>query len=435
VARTVVIMVLAGGTVVLLWWPQVAVRWGLAWFGHATDRWWWQAVFGPRGLQTAGVIVASLLALWLLGWVWCEAGRPVRFGVRRFHGDQSGTAMLEFVLLLPWALMIFLILIQAGLLYSANFHVGYAAFCAARSAMVWAWPVPETAEQKAAIVRYPPEDAQDAELPVFDVSRLPELQSRPRSAAIFACLPIAGTAEVGEPFWRCVCGYVHEGAAPPMSCPNCGRAAGAFSQISAGEDGVGQAHEDAWRLFLGPSGPRWLSGSRLERKYRYASGWAYSKDAGPVLLTEVEVTVQSRPAPFEPDDPGWKYFYDPGCESWRAQEDKPASCGGGSGWQRCHGTRTIEGEYPWETQVVVDFAQPPLEELARDPRQMRVPLTVRVRHRFQLRVPYAARILRDGTLTYPKGQKRFSYVELSAAYTVLTEGQREHRWDDPSVPR
>ncbi len=413
--------------IVLLLWPRLVAGAVFACFEPSAGAWWWQVVFGRTGLQVAGVIVGSLLALWLAAGLARLMAPVTRPRLPRIHADQSGTAMLEFVLLLPWALFIFLILIQAGLMYNANFHVGYGAFCAARSAMVWAWPVPETREQKAAVVRYPLQASEGSEVPVFEVSKLPELRTRPRSAAIFACLPIAGIGKAGVPFWQCACGDVHEGPNPPGQCPNCGAGSQLFSQIST--DTVGSSHYDAWKSLLGTTKPDWLGEARLSRKYGYASGWAHSQRLGPVLLTQVDVKVQPRPAPLGREDPGWKYFYDPGCESWRAQLDKPRSCGGGSGWHRCHGTETIEGEYPWESQVVVDFTKPPLEKLAEDPREVRVPLTVRLTHRFQLRVPYASRILRDGVMTYPKGRNRFSYVEMSAAYTVLTEGQHEHKWD------
>ncbi len=55
--------------------------------------------------------------------------------VHDLPGDEGGTAAVETTLLFPFALMIFLMIIQAALLFNANMVVHYAAFSAARVAI------------------------------------------------------------------------------------------------------------------------------------------------------------------------------------------------------------------------------------------------------------------------------------------------------------
>jgi hypothetical protein len=52
-------------------------------------------------------------------------------------GAEGGTAVLDFVLTLPFFAMSVMIVVQTALLVNARLVVGYAAFAAARSAVVW----------------------------------------------------------------------------------------------------------------------------------------------------------------------------------------------------------------------------------------------------------------------------------------------------------
>jgi hypothetical protein len=51
--------------------------------------------------------------------------------------DQSGQAMVEFALVFPVLFLLILLIIQTAFVCVAKQMVNYAAFCAARSAMVW----------------------------------------------------------------------------------------------------------------------------------------------------------------------------------------------------------------------------------------------------------------------------------------------------------
>ncbi len=98
-----------------------------AWLGHV--RWdgstWW----------ALGVAAGSCAAMaWLVGALW-RLGAAHR---RATRDAQGGTAIIEFALVLPILLTISLVMLQSSLLVGGNLCVGYASFCAARSAIVQA---------------------------------------------------------------------------------------------------------------------------------------------------------------------------------------------------------------------------------------------------------------------------------------------------------
>jgi len=78
----------------------------------------------------AAVICAMGIAA--IGSVLWRAGS----GQGRRAGAQDGTAMLEFAMVLPILLMLVLLMVQSSLLMVGNLCVNYAAYCAARSAVV-----------------------------------------------------------------------------------------------------------------------------------------------------------------------------------------------------------------------------------------------------------------------------------------------------------
>ncbi|MEM8737985.1 MAG: TadE family protein [Planctomycetota bacterium] len=94
---------------------------------------------GPGGryllISAAGVV--GLVLLLRAGWNLSErAGRrPIAWGWRRLRGE-SGTATVEFTLVLLPAMLICLVLLQTVLMFSGNLFVHYAAYVATRSAIV-----------------------------------------------------------------------------------------------------------------------------------------------------------------------------------------------------------------------------------------------------------------------------------------------------------
>jgi len=81
----------------------------------------------------AAIVLACGLALVLIGCMLHAAGAPHR---RVRSRGRDGTAALEFAIALPVALGLALVMLQSSLLMVGNLCVHYAAFCAARSAIV-----------------------------------------------------------------------------------------------------------------------------------------------------------------------------------------------------------------------------------------------------------------------------------------------------------
>jgi len=268
-----------------------------SWVLKAVDTesaWWPSAAFGAWSIRRLGIIAAGAV----VGTAVLAAG--ARAGGRRvqrlaaLHASDSGTAMLEFTLVLPIALMIFLVVLQTSLLYEARFHVSLAAFRGARSAMVWT-PIHY-------IESYPPV------VP-------PPVVARAQAAAVWTCIPISGVYP---------------------SAP----VAGDQASLS----------EQTWREYASHELP-WL-GERFIAQYRYARA-----------RTRVNV------------------YYD--------------------------------------TPVDPRAAETPEEQYRRF-WQHREPINVTVVHDFQLRVPYAARILAE-----KRAAPGLYVAELSATHQLLNDYHRE----------
>lgn len=81
---------------------------------------------------TLTAIILSLIALRLAGTI---ASAKENNSAESFD-DQSGTSAVEFVLVLPPLAVLLVMILQIALIVQAKFVVNYAAFCAARSAIV-----------------------------------------------------------------------------------------------------------------------------------------------------------------------------------------------------------------------------------------------------------------------------------------------------------
>jgi hypothetical protein len=101
-------------------------------FGLGGRNWLVQAL-GSRMSVIAFAVMAgcSLLLLLTARALWISARAR-----RRRANPQGGSAMLEFVLALPFMLFLTLLMVQSSLLLGGNICVHYSAFCAARSAVV-----------------------------------------------------------------------------------------------------------------------------------------------------------------------------------------------------------------------------------------------------------------------------------------------------------
>ena len=110
-------------------WPLLAAESGSARKGGG---WVTSAVRDGQFVTCAVVFAAAGLLLAALWRALLLMGRAQR----QRPGVKDGTALIEFVLVLPIALMLVLVMLQSALLMAGNFCVHYAAYCAARSAVV-----------------------------------------------------------------------------------------------------------------------------------------------------------------------------------------------------------------------------------------------------------------------------------------------------------
>lgn len=172
--------------------------------------------------------LVSIVGLSVIACVLWNAGRAAR----RRDRAEDGTAMLEFAMVLPFALMLFLIMAQSSLLMGGNLGVNYSAYCAARAAVV---KIPMETDSE------PANQISDLEEPA-NSAKLMEIWS----SAVFAVLPMSD---------------------------------GAYAAVN--NDG-GVLRDGLIQLFsaYGRTPPGWLDG-RLEKKLAYAQNYTHVRLSEP----------------------------------------------------------------------------------------------------------------------------------------------------------
>ncbi len=150
----------------------VALLGGAFWLANtsASGNWLGQAMRNRTFVISAAVFLASAIGLVAMCRAMHHAGAPYR----NARSSQSGSVTLEFAIALPIALALVLLMTQAALLMGGNICVHYAAYCAARSAIVQI-----------------PSDLSPSEPPnVLDSPEATKMESI-RDAAIWALMPVS----------------------------------------------------------------------------------------------------------------------------------------------------------------------------------------------------------------------------------------------------
>lgn len=98
--------------------------------------WMLSAVTSPLFVACGAICVACAAGLAVAGAIFWQAGAQERLRRRSARRRQEGGMIIEFALVIPIATMLVLIMIQSSLLMAGNLCVHYAAYCAARSAIV-----------------------------------------------------------------------------------------------------------------------------------------------------------------------------------------------------------------------------------------------------------------------------------------------------------
>ena len=243
--RLVVLGVLAAASLVgLLVLAVRVVRLAPAWAVHLSPAWmpWMRAsAASPLGVRCLVIIGVGMLALGAAVMVLVRSRGPAspyglrrgkrRGGVRGIATDQGGTAAIEMTLLLPFALMIFLVITQAAILFNGNMVVHYSGFAASRVAIV---VVPMEIGEELKNLVYNPDWALNPPSEKLELIR---------RAAVLALVPVSGPLEEAE---------AEAGAVPGA--------------------GGGQAVEGETRTlfgFFGSDDPWWFK--RIQRQYNYAN--------------------------------------------------------------------------------------------------------------------------------------------------------------------
>ncbi len=193
----------------------IAAAW--AWAARGSQ-WWSVALRSPMFVRCGVVLMVATVALQIVLAAMTRLGRSRKAS---FADDQRGVAMIEFVLLFPIAFGIILVMVQTAQLMKGNMFVHYAAFSAARSAVV---QIPRSLAG---------EDRNWLDGPESSA----KLQ-RIRRAAVLAVLPVAGA--------------LRDHAVPPAD----------VDIVAAGIESLYQAYGD--------SPPNWLS-RKFADQYAYAN--------------------------------------------------------------------------------------------------------------------------------------------------------------------
>ena len=139
------------------------------------SNWWWSTLTSGPALWLLGFAAVCIAMLLYLGLRLRSISANVRKApVKQRLSDDSGVAMIEFVLVTPILLTVTLLLIQTMLVFTGLFYVQYSAFAAARTAIV---QIPTVSTEP--INEFMPSEGSDK----FDAIR---------SAAVLGVLPVSG---------------------------------------------------------------------------------------------------------------------------------------------------------------------------------------------------------------------------------------------------
>lgn len=209
------------------------------------QNWWWSTLTSGPAMTMLVIGAGCVIVLLFLGWrlrrVAATERQPVhKATLRQRLSDDSGVAMMEFALVSPVLLVLFLVLVQAMLVFAGVFYVQYSAFAAARSAIVY---IPTNSTE-----------------PINEINpvRGSEKFDAIHSSAVLAVMPVSGREDGSQVF---------------------------ASEIVEGVRAVYQAQ--------GKSEPNWVDGMLAERLY-------YAVNHTEVVLEKVQPGSDAQTVRFVP---------------------------------------------------------------------------------------------------------------------------------------
>ena len=253
------LIVLAGASAL----ATVGIVWLAAKASGELPEWALAAGASPLAMRCLTIMAVGMVALGLALAILIRVRPRTRpSGFRGFNGDQGGTAAIEMAFVFPLGLMIFLLVIQAALVFNANMVVHYAAYAAARVAVV-------------VVPLYLPND------PVF-----PEIRNWVRNPDV----PVVEKSEKLEMIRR---------AAVMAVMPISAKAASAVTDVMGISDKVASEPSVAFKhLGVNDQRPWFYMGtkpsykglfSRAKAQYDYANGDITTTADGTVQVTQIEL--------------------------------------------------------------------------------------------------------------------------------------------------
>ena len=236
---------------------------GIVWmavkaFGQA-PKWAQAASLSPLAIRCIVLIAGGMIVLGGLLALLVRARRGARPRARALHGDQGGAAAVEMAFLFPLALMIFLTIIQAALLFNGNLVVHYAGFAAARMATV---VVPMEINDEDRNLVYSPEQG------------ISEKREMIRRAAVLALVPVSARLK-----------------APPYGAGE--------GFLQGAEDMVETEARRVMGMAEGEQSPGWLR--RVAEQYAYADGF-FQGEGETLPITEIELAPPDHWQDGDPDN-------------------------------------------------------------------------------------------------------------------------------------
>jgi len=368
---------------------------GLVWLAFTASgefpEWTVAAAASPLAMRCLVIMAVGMAVLGLMLLVLVRARPRVRpAGVRGLHGDQGGAAAIEMAFVFPLGLMIFLLVIQAALVFNANMVVHYAAFAAARMTIV---VVPlnladdPTFPEKRNWVRNP------------DVASVPKSQKLEmiRRAAIMAVMPISAKASGG------------------LTPADAGGTA-VQKESSAAFRTLGVKDQRPW-FYLSKTKPTYQGlFKNAKSQYDYANSEITSSASGAVKVTEIEL---AKPDHWREGD------RNQGCPNWHERHDWNSTLGGYDPWY--HYCPTVNDNGVPDGRMDYGYAHWDGYRWGHEE------MYVRVTYQFLLEMPYANRFMGDEAQV--PGRTGKQYVTQIRVVQILTnEGDLELKPQDYQWP-
>jgi len=359
---------------------------GIVWLAVKTScelpEWALAAGASPLAMRCLTIMAVGMVALGLALAILIRVRPRTRpAGFRGFNGDQGGTAAIEMAFVFPLGLMIFLLVIQAALVFNANMVVHYAAYAAARVAVV---VVPlnlvlgndPVFPEKRNWVRNPD---------VSSVEKSDKLEMI-RRAAVMAVMPISAKAASGT---------------APDTTDISARVA---SEPTAAFKHLGVNDQRPW-FYVGTKPSYQGLFSRAKAQYDYANGEITTTADGTIKVTQIELAK-----PWH-----WSHGRDLHCPYVNSKSGV-----GDTWWDPIYYCPTVLDNDVPDARMDYDYDHWGWHDGMWHDEQLHVRLT----YQFLMEIPYANRFMGDEVQVPGRTGKQYA-TQIQVDMTLSNEGELE----------